>query len=251
MSSLPTLTNLQIDETNQLQHDKSYGGSPSKDQLPKRLANKYYIINLDDSTGPGSHWVLLDNRRKSECLYVDSFGMPPPVAVAVAMQKTGKDLKYNDVDVQAVAANSCGWWCEYFSEKLADGSDLAKVVSFAQHQPDPERYLASCFESPKPDQPMRFKKKFAVKHGKGIMRWFFGPSNISSAEKDSFNNVIKSAIPIFQQNKDTIVKDSAKLLGGVGKMLTGGGAGRGRKRKAQGETAEQKIARRGKFYWEG
>ncbi len=37
----------------------------------------FYIINLDKSTEPGSHWVTLEYNPKNTSIYFDSYGMPP------------------------------------------------------------------------------------------------------------------------------------------------------------------------------
>lgn len=155
--SLPELTNFQIEAGND--DDESFGGCFSRDDLPSPLQDKYYIVNLDSKTGPGSHWVLLDNRRPDQCIYIDSYGQPPPELVAKAMQATGKsDLFYNDADVQALGSQCCGWWSEYFSEELEHEPDVRKVVSFAQHQKDPDAYLSTIYTPPKPGQPFEFNK---------------------------------------------------------------------------------------------
>ena len=50
-------------------HIPDFGGVFSKDTLPKKLTHKYYIVNVDTSKQPGSHWVaLVDN------IFYDSFG---------------------------------------------------------------------------------------------------------------------------------------------------------------------------------
>lgn len=161
---LPELSNVQIEQGND--QDQTFGGCFSRDDLPSHLDSKYYIVNLDSKTGAGTHWTLLDNRRAGECIYCDSYGMPPPEEVAEAMRKTGKPrLLYNDADVQALGSQACGWWSEYFAEELADGKDFRKVVSFAQDQPDPDKYLESVYIKPKAGQPFQFnKRKFLQSH---------------------------------------------------------------------------------------
>ena len=40
------------------------------------------ILNLDDATGPGTHWVAY-KKRGTEVYYFDSFGdLQPPIAVS-------------------------------------------------------------------------------------------------------------------------------------------------------------------------
>ena len=49
------MSNLKIDEI--LKHDKNYIGTYSKDNCPVLKNNQSTIINLQDSTGLGTHWV--------------------------------------------------------------------------------------------------------------------------------------------------------------------------------------------------
>lgn len=158
-SSLPALSNLQIEQGNHA--DPSFGGCFSRTNLPATLQAKYYIVNLDSAGGPGTHWCLLDNRRPNVCFYLDPFGFPPPEEVGVKMVKTNKSLGYNDVDVQDLGSASCGWWCEYFAEEFATGQSFRHAIAFATKQPNPEAYLESIYDksSGKNGQPFRFHKE--------------------------------------------------------------------------------------------
>ncbi len=173
--SLPELSNVQINE--QLSHDHTFGNTLTKDKVPI-LKSKYYIINLDDSTGPGTHWTLVDNRNPSKCIYFDSYGMPPPENVAAHMRQTGKpNLEYNDVDVQALGSEQCGWWCEYIADELKHGYDFKKVVALAHRQPNPDKYLQHIFEKKQEEEggPKQFNREEFIKHhyhtGSGLFSW--------------------------------------------------------------------------------
>lgn len=173
-TSLPQLSNFQIEEGNA--HAASFGGCFSRDNLPLHLANKYYIVNLDSERGPGTHWCLLDNRRPNECIWCDSFGFPPPQAVAQRMQSTQKNnLVYNDVDVQSLGSEACGWWSEYFADQLGEGHDFRQVVGFAEKHPNPDQYLSEVYEKPKRGEPFQFKKREFLKHqlevGNGLFQF--------------------------------------------------------------------------------
>ena len=158
--SLPELSNIQIEAANK--NDSSFGGCFSRDDLPQPLDTKYYIVNLDSKKGSGTHWVLVDNRRSQECIYFDSYGMPPPEEVLARMQNTGKKLVYNDADVQELGSEQCGWWCEYVAEELGKGKSFKKVVSFVQNQPNPDKYLEKVFH--KSRAPYKFNMDVFLKN---------------------------------------------------------------------------------------
>lgn len=64
------------------------------------------IINLDDSTSDGTHWVAYNKNRKS-IHYFDSFGnLQPPKEV---VKYLGKNINYNYVREQKhFNTNNCG-----------------------------------------------------------------------------------------------------------------------------------------------
>jgi hypothetical protein len=114
--SCKLLSNFEIEDF--LTNDPLFGGSFSKDMLPFPPQPKFYILNLDKSTGPGTHWVLLYNVRPSHVIYFDSFGMPPPRIVNKYMNQTGKRIVINKVNLQNIKSNCCGWYCLYVATNL-------------------------------------------------------------------------------------------------------------------------------------
>ena len=57
-----------------------------KNELPKKLKNGNYIVNLDSAPNFGTHWLTLILRDK-DALFCDPFGAPPPVEVEEALKK--------------------------------------------------------------------------------------------------------------------------------------------------------------------
>ena len=66
-----------------------------------------YVINLGDASTNGTHWVALII-RKSECLYYDSYGQPPPNDVIQFLGK--KKCIYNTDQVQDLTCTTCGYY---------------------------------------------------------------------------------------------------------------------------------------------
>ena len=85
--------------------------------------NKSYIINLEDSIdeygqpNDGTHWVFLQvneyPNNKTEAIYFDPYGQPPPENIKdVVKNTTGKKgLPYTERDVQSLMNNACGFYC--------------------------------------------------------------------------------------------------------------------------------------------
>ena len=87
----------------------------AKDQLVE-MPNKNgcYIINLDDSTGLGTHWVALFIKNNI-AIYFDSYGESFPLAVyEFCHRRSDINLIQNNIQLQYIESNVCGWWCIYF-----------------------------------------------------------------------------------------------------------------------------------------
>ena len=68
----------------------SFIGVFSSDTLPSYAQTGYYVVNLDTSQQPGSHWIAI-KISKSKCKneYFDSYGLGPPTVHFI------KFMKYN------------------------------------------------------------------------------------------------------------------------------------------------------------
>lgn len=105
----------------------------SVDKLPKKLAkHKSAIVNLDDSTGPGTHWVALYNgSNQDHVIYCDPFGMPPDPRVLKYLKSNddGEKVLANTTQLQDVNATSCGYWCIYILIQLNAGISPIEIFS--------------------------------------------------------------------------------------------------------------------------
>ena len=92
----------------------SIGGIFSKDNIPKLIVDKFYIINMQNSTeGHGTHWVCfyyngIDN------LYWDSFGFNCPKEIEYKIIK----YSYSKKDIQDIDSSSCGFYVIAFIKFL-------------------------------------------------------------------------------------------------------------------------------------
>lgn len=80
----------------------------SKDELVGRVLTGAYIINMQDSTGGGTHWVLLMVFPNKDVIYFDPFGLPPPEQVKTFIKKR---IAISNRDIQDMTATTCGYWC--------------------------------------------------------------------------------------------------------------------------------------------
>ena len=94
-----------------------------KDKIPADIkTNKTYIINLQDSEtdegeqNSGTHWVMFQVNETPKGtikpFYFDSYGAPPPENVKkVIRKKFKKYLPYNNIDIQSLMNDACGYYC--------------------------------------------------------------------------------------------------------------------------------------------
>lgn len=85
----------------------------SRDRLPNRSKRtESAIINLDITSGPGTHWVAY-KKIGNKVLYYDSFGnLPPPVELQNYL--IGCEIKYNYDRHQNFNTTNCGHLCLKF-----------------------------------------------------------------------------------------------------------------------------------------
>ena len=102
MPSYP-LANFEIQKY--YQYEPRFNGVYSRDNLPK-LEDETYVINLNDYTDIGSHWVAL-YLQNNGVTYFDSFGVehiPKEIKTFIS----DKNIKTNIFRIQAYDLIMCG-----------------------------------------------------------------------------------------------------------------------------------------------
>ena len=79
----------------------------TKDNFVGKMKNGYYIINLDDVTGPGTHWTCM-RCIDDIVLYFDSFGLPPPKDIVKFGRK--RKIIYSADQIQDIMSEACGYY---------------------------------------------------------------------------------------------------------------------------------------------
>ena len=84
-----------------------------RNALPKRpWKHENAIVNLDDDSGPGTHWVCY-KKRGDRVFYFDGYGnLRPPIELMRYF--TTADVRYNYERKQAVNTVICGHLCLEF-----------------------------------------------------------------------------------------------------------------------------------------
>ena len=118
------LTNFEIQQY--YQNEPRFNGVFSRDNLPKKIKNVSYVINLDEYADVGTHWIGLFYNR-NEIVYFDSFGVEH-VSEEIKKFVGNKNIKANIFGVQA--NNSvCGYFCIGFIDFMLAGKKLTDFTS--------------------------------------------------------------------------------------------------------------------------
>lgn len=81
------------------------------DDLPKSIwKNETAIVNLDKTSGPGTHWVCY-KKLNNTVFYFDSFGNIPPPLELMKYFKNSRKIMYNITRVQDWNTDVCGHLC--------------------------------------------------------------------------------------------------------------------------------------------
>ena len=87
-----------------------FNGIFMKDELPSKLKQGFYIINLQSSNiGNGTHWTVLYYNSKLS-LYFDAFGFVPPTEIEQKLNR----YTYNNKQIQSLESTACGYYCMAF-----------------------------------------------------------------------------------------------------------------------------------------
>lgn len=89
-------------------------GLYTRDLIPMKLNNGFYILNIGTQSSGGTHWTGLHKSREG-FTYFDSFGAPPPLEVEKAVKRK---YAFNNWVVQDIGSNACGYYVLAFGKHM-------------------------------------------------------------------------------------------------------------------------------------
>ena len=105
------LTNFEIQKY--YKNEPRFNGVFSRNNLPKKIKDGAYIINLDEYADVGTHWIALFCNR-NEIVYFDSFGVehiPEEIKEFIKKFPKNKNIKANIFRIQEKNSIMCGYFC--------------------------------------------------------------------------------------------------------------------------------------------
>ena len=114
------ITNFEIQKY--YKNESRFNGVHSKDNLPNKIKDGAYVINLDEYTDIGTHWVAL-YVKNNNITYFDRFGVEhiPKETVKFIDRK---NLIVNIFRIQAYDSIMCGYFCTGFINFMFKGKTL-------------------------------------------------------------------------------------------------------------------------------
>ena len=124
------LTNFEIQKY--YKNEPRFNGVFSRNNLPKKIKDGAYVINLDEYVDVGTHLIALFCNR-NETVYFDSFGVEH-VTEEVKEFVGNKNIKANIFRVEANDSIICGYFCIGFIDFILAGKKLTDFTSmFSPH----------------------------------------------------------------------------------------------------------------------
>ena len=109
-----------------------FNGVYSRDNLPQKIKDGAYVMNLDEYSDIGSHWIALYVNNKT-VTYFDSFGVEH-IPREIKKFIDSKNIIANIFRLQAYDSTMCRYFCIGFIGFLLKGKNLADFTnSFSQN----------------------------------------------------------------------------------------------------------------------
>ena len=120
------LSNIELLEAARKLKIPNFRGVSLRDILPKKPKKKECgILNLDDTTGSGTHWVAW-YKNGTEKKYFDSYGLQPPNELVDYLHSP---ILYNTERVQPYDQVFCGHLCLNVLKQLGGGQHLQDIIN--------------------------------------------------------------------------------------------------------------------------
>ena len=109
------------------QNEPRFKGVYSRDNLPDKIKDVAYVINLDENPDIGTHWIALYINNKT-AIYFNSFGIehiPQEIRVFIA----NKNIIASIYRIQAYDSVMCGYFCIGFIDFMLKGKNLTDFTN--------------------------------------------------------------------------------------------------------------------------
>ena len=108
------------------ENQSRFNGIYSRDNLPNKIKDGAYVINLDEYSDIGTHWVAL--WVNNNVTYFDSFGVEH-IPKEIIKFIENRNIKTNIFRIQAYDSIKCGYFCIGFIDFMFKGKSFTKCTN--------------------------------------------------------------------------------------------------------------------------
>ena len=108
------------------QNEPRFIGVYSRDNLPNKIKDGGYVINLDEYSDIGTHWIALYVNNKT-VTYFDSFGIEH-IPKEVKKFISNRNIISNIYKTQNYDSFMCGYFCIGFIDYMFKGRSLTNYT---------------------------------------------------------------------------------------------------------------------------
>ena len=119
------LTNFEI--MKYYENEPKFNGVYSRDNLPNKIKDEAYVINLDEYSDTGTDWIAL-YVKNNDITYFDSFGVEHIPKEIKAFIKN-KNVKTNIFRIQVYGSIMCGYFCIRLINFMLKGKSLTEYAN--------------------------------------------------------------------------------------------------------------------------
>ena len=109
------------------QNEPEFNGVYSRDSLPNKIKDGTYVINLDEYSDNGTHWISL-YVKNNDITYFNSFGVEH-IPKEIKKFNGSKNVISNAFRVQAYDSILCGYFCIGFNNFTFKGKSLTDYTN--------------------------------------------------------------------------------------------------------------------------
>ena len=109
------------------QNEPRFIGVYSRDNLPDKIKDGAYVVNLDEYSDIGTHWIALYVKNKT-VIYFDSFGIEH-ISKEVKKFVNNRNIIVSIFRIQAYDSVMCGYFCIGFIDYMFMGKILTNYTN--------------------------------------------------------------------------------------------------------------------------
>ena len=109
------------------ENESRFNGVYSRNNLPNKIKDRAYAINLDEYSNIGTHWITL-YVKNNDITYFDSFGVEHISKENKAFIKN-RNVRTNIFRIKASDSIMCGYFCIGFIDFMFKGKSLTEYTN--------------------------------------------------------------------------------------------------------------------------